>query len=103
VDTGGVAVKQHRAPTPTQRYNHTHNTPAVKVGDRIAQLILEKIAIGEVEEVDDLSATVRGAGGVGAPGGAPPAPAARGGAGGGGGGEGGRQKARAGGGRPVNT
>lgn len=81
MDTGGVAVKQHRAPTPTQRYNHTHNTPAVKVGDRIAQLILEKIAIAEVEEVDDLSATVRGAGGFGSTGVSAPAPAASGGAG----------------------
>uniref|UniRef100_B9N3Y8 dUTP diphosphatase n=1 Tax=Populus trichocarpa TaxID=3694 RepID=B9N3Y8_POPTR len=35
----------------------------VKVGDRIAQLILEKIVTPNVMEVQDLDATVRGVGG----------------------------------------
>ncbi len=42
--------------------------PAVKKGDRIAQLILERIMTPEVEEVDDLDATVRGSGGYGSTG-----------------------------------
>lgn len=41
---------------------------AVKRGDRIAQLILERIVTPEVEEVEDLDATDRGAGGFGSTG-----------------------------------
>ncbi len=42
---------------------------AVNEGDRIAQLIIEKIATPEVEEVESLDDTVRGAGGFGSTGG----------------------------------
>lgn len=41
---------------------------AVRKGDRIAQLILERIMTPEVEEVDDLDSTVRGSGGYGSTG-----------------------------------
>lgn len=41
---------------------------AVRKGDRIAQLILERITTPEVEEVQDLDETVRGAGGYGSTG-----------------------------------
>ena len=41
---------------------------AVKAGDRVAQLILERIAIADVKEVDELTDTVRGAGGFGSTG-----------------------------------
>lgn len=41
---------------------------AVKKGDRIAQLILERIMTPEVEEVEDLDATLRGSGGYGSTG-----------------------------------
>lgn len=40
----------------------------MKKGDRIAQLILERIVTPDVEEVDDLDETVRGAGGYGSTG-----------------------------------
>lgn len=40
----------------------------VKQGDRVAQLILERIATPEVEEVDELDVTIRGAGGYGSTG-----------------------------------
>jgi len=40
----------------------------VKRGDRVAQLILERIVTPEVEEVDDLDDTARGAGGYGSTG-----------------------------------
>lgn len=43
--------------------------PAVKQGDRVAQLILERIVTPEVQEVDSLAETVRGAGGFGSTGG----------------------------------
>ncbi len=45
-----------------------HWAVAVKVGDRIAQLILERIVTPEVEAVQELSNTVRGAGGYGSTG-----------------------------------
>jgi dUTP pyrophosphatase len=41
---------------------------AVKKGDRVAQLILERIATPEVVEVEDLDQTERGAGGYGSTG-----------------------------------
>jgi dUTPase len=41
----------------------------VQKGNRIAQLILEKIMIAEVEEVQELDETVRGEGGIGSTGG----------------------------------
>ena len=41
---------------------------AVNEGDRVAQLILERIATPEVLEVADLEATVRGAAGYGSTG-----------------------------------
>lgn len=42
---------------------------AVKKGDRIAQLVLERIATPDVEEVESLDDTERGAGGFGSTGG----------------------------------
>jgi dUTPase len=47
--------------------------PTVKAGDRIAQLILERIRILEVEEVAELDDTTRGAGGFGSTGVSAPA------------------------------
>jgi dUTPase len=41
---------------------------AVKKGDRVAQLVLERIATPEVLEVADLDDTARGAGGYGSTG-----------------------------------
>ena len=41
----------------------------MKRGDRVAQLILEKIVMAAVQEVGELSSTERGAGGFGSTGG----------------------------------
>lgn len=41
----------------------------VSEGDRVAQLILEKVHMAEIKQVDDLEATARGAGGFGSTGG----------------------------------
>ena len=46
----------------------TAGCPAVKKGDRIAQLILERITTPEVVEVEELDETTRGAGGYGSTG-----------------------------------
>jgi len=71
------------APTPTSRPlplrtpNPQKRTRAVSKGDRVAQLVLERIATPEVVEDADLGDTARGAGGFGSTGVAgalPPAP-----------------------------
>jgi len=41
---------------------------AVSKGDRVAQLVLEKISTPDVVEVDDLDSTARGNGGFGSTG-----------------------------------
>lgn len=49
-------------------FNHSENDFKVNLGDRIAQLIIEKITDTTVQEVDTLDNTVRGAGGFGSTG-----------------------------------
>ena len=46
-------------------FNHGDQDSEVKMGDRIAQLISEKIDTPPVEEVQDLGNTVHGSGGFG--------------------------------------
>ena len=49
-------------------FNHGEADFAVAKGDRVAQLILERILTPDVVEVDDLDDTARGAGGFGSTG-----------------------------------
>ncbi len=49
-------------------FNHSDEDFIVKVGDRIAQLILEKISTPDVVEVDSLDKTERGTSGFGSTG-----------------------------------
>lgn len=49
-------------------FNHADVDFEVKRGDRIAQLILERISMAEVIEVDELFDTERGSGGFGSTG-----------------------------------
>lgn len=49
-------------------FNHSDKDFPVKVGDRIAQLIIEKISETDIVEVDKLDDTERGAGGFGSTG-----------------------------------
>ena len=59
----------HTHPSHIHTHIHTHTkNVAVKKGDRIAQLILERIYTPEIMEVEDLDATTRGAGGFGSTG-----------------------------------
>ena len=53
-------------------FNHGEKDFEVKKGDRVAQLILERITTPAVAEVEDLGAPDRGAGGCGPTGGVPP-------------------------------
>jgi len=70
IDVGaGVIDEDYRGNVGVILFNHSDSDFSVKVGDRVAQLILEKIAIVDVEETEgELPATVRGEGGFGSTG-----------------------------------
>eukprot|EP00276_Gloeochaete_wittrockiana_P004170 CAMPEP_0184661914 /NCGR_PEP_ID=MMETSP0308-20130426/40779_1 /TAXON_ID=38269 /ORGANISM="Gloeochaete witrockiana, Strain SAG 46.84" /LENGTH=152 /DNA_ID=CAMNT_0027103571 /DNA_START=219 /DNA_END=677 /DNA_ORIENTATION=+ len=69
IDTGaGVIDSDYRGEVGVVLFNHSDQDFEIKTGDRIAQLILEKISTFDVEEVGDLDSTERGAGGYGSTG-----------------------------------
>lgn len=72
IDVGaGVVDADYRGEVGVILFNHDPATTfEVKKGDRVAQLILEKICMASIEEVidGDLDATVRGSGGFGSTG-----------------------------------
>lgn len=69
IDTAaGVIDEDYRGPVGVVLFNHGPNDFQVSKGDRIAQLILERIMTPEVEPVQELSSTVRGSGGYGSTG-----------------------------------
>jgi dUTP pyrophosphatase len=83
IDVGaGVIDEDYRGNVGVILFNHSDADFAVKAGDRIAQLVLERIAVAEVEVCEALDDTARGAGGFGstgvaaAPAAPEPAPAA---------------------------
>ncbi|WWC97410.1 hypothetical protein V866_004289 [Kwoniella sp. B9012] len=70
IDTGaGVIDADYRGPVMVLLFNLSDDDFTVKKGDRVAQLILEKIVLADIAEVDDLDATSRGSGGFGSTGG----------------------------------
>ena len=69
IDTGaGVIDADYRGEVKVMLFNHEDKDFNVKAGDRVAQLILERIATPEVVAVDDLDSTERAAGGFGSTG-----------------------------------
>lgn len=67
----GVVDYDYRGEVGVVLFNHGDEDFVVNSGDRVAQLILEKIETPEVEEiatVEDLGSTERGAGGYGSTG-----------------------------------
>ena len=69
IDVGaGVVDGDYRGEVGVILFNHGDQDFKVKMGDRIAQLILEKIDTPPVEEVQGLDDTVRGSGGFGSTG-----------------------------------
>ncbi|KAI0175558.1 dUTP pyrophosphatase [Hypoxylon sp. FL1284] len=69
VDTGaGVIDADYRGPVKVLLFNHADADFAVAEGDRVAQLVLERIYTPDVVEVDQLDESVRGAGGFGSTG-----------------------------------
>ena len=66
ITTGaGVVDADYRGVVFVLLFNHSDEDFKVKQGDRIAQLILEKIATPTIEQVEDLNKTVRGSQGFG--------------------------------------
>ncbi|KAE8691238.1 Deoxyuridine 5'-triphosphate nucleotidohydrolase [Hibiscus syriacus] len=69
IDMGaGVIDADYRGHLGVILFNYSDVDFEVKVGDRIAQLIIEKIITLDILEVEDLDATIRGAGGFGSTG-----------------------------------
>ncbi|CAI2166419.1 16060_t:CDS:2 [Funneliformis geosporum] len=69
IDCGaGVIDPDYRGPLGVLLFNHSKLDHQVKEGDRIAQLILERIRTPNVIEVDELEGTERGLNGFGSTG-----------------------------------
>lgn len=69
IDTGaGVVDADYRGPVGVVLFNFGQEDFVIEKGDRIAQLILEKISMSDAVEVQELSDTERGAGGFGSTG-----------------------------------
>ncbi|KAG0500692.1 hypothetical protein HPP92_000764 [Vanilla planifolia] len=68
IPEGTYARLDYRGPLGVVLFNHSDVDFEVKAGDRIAQLIIERIMTPVVLEVDDLEATKRGSGGFGSTG-----------------------------------
>ncbi|RKP35088.1 mitochondrial deoxyuridine 5'-triphosphate nucleotidohydrolase, partial [Dimargaris cristalligena] len=69
IDTGaGVVDEDYRGIVKVVLFNFGDKPFAIKIGDRIAQLVLERIVTPAVAEVADLDDTDRGEGGFGSTG-----------------------------------
>jgi len=69
IDVGaGVIDGDYRGPVGVVLFNHSEQEFKIYRGDRIAQLIIERISIPDVIEVDQIDDTERGLGGFGSTG-----------------------------------
>ncbi|KAI6382952.1 Deoxyuridine 5'-triphosphate nucleotidohydrolase [Pyricularia grisea] len=69
IDTGaGVIDADYRGQVKVLLFNHSDADFKVEEGDRVAQLVIERIYTPEVVEVQELEESVRGAGGFGSTG-----------------------------------
>lgn len=69
IDVGaGVIDSDYRGPLGVVLFNFSEVDFAIREGDRIAQLVIERIAMPEVVEVEDLDNTERGGNGFGSTG-----------------------------------
>lgn len=69
IDVGaGVIDKGFTGEVKVLLMNHGNNDLLVQEGNRIAQLIIEKISLPQIKEVDELEETARGNGGFGSTG-----------------------------------
>jgi dUTP pyrophosphatase len=65
---GGVIEYTYRGEYGVVLYNAGEEEYSIKKGDKIAQLLIQKIETAEIEEVDELSESPRGEGGFGSTG-----------------------------------
>ena len=66
IDVGaGVVDNDYRGEVGIILFNHSDKDYEIKELDKVAQLILERIATPDVIEVEDLDETIRGSGGFG--------------------------------------
>lgn len=65
LNTPGTIDESYRGMLGVILINHSLQQQPVKLGDRIAQMVVCPVTLCEVEEVDDLDKTDRGAGGFG--------------------------------------
>lgn len=71
ISTGaGVIDADYRGEVKVVLFNHSEKDFKIEKGDRIAQLVLEKIVSAEIQEIslEELDSTERGAGGFGSTG-----------------------------------
>jgi len=69
IDIGaGVVDEDYRGNVGVVMFNHADSEFVVKKGDRVAQLVCEKISYPDIEVLDTLDETVRGEGGFGSTG-----------------------------------
>lgn len=69
IDCGaGVIDAQYRGEIKVLLFNHSDQDVPIQKGDRIAQLLIQKVETARFERVDDLDATDRGDGGFGSTG-----------------------------------
>ena len=61
----GVVDSGYRGEYKAIMINHGHEPYSIEKGDRVAQLLIQPVVIAEIEEVKNLSETVRGEGGFG--------------------------------------
>jgi dUTP pyrophosphatase len=64
----GVIDSDYRGAVGVVIFNHSKNRLEIVKGDRVAQLIIERISTPEIIEVDELDETKRGSGGYGSTG-----------------------------------
>lgn len=68
VNSPGTIDADYRGPLKVIVINHGTAEVTIRGGERIAQIVIAPVARAEVIEVDELSATARGAGGFGSTG-----------------------------------
>lgn len=69
IDVGaGVIDSDYRGPIGVVLFNHSESTFKIARGDRIAQIIIEKISTPQIQQVETLDDTERGENGFGSTG-----------------------------------
>ena len=68
LNTPGTVDDSYRGDISVIVFNSTHKSVEIKLGERIAQAVVCPVTLSEIEFVEELPSTVRGAGGFGSTG-----------------------------------